>query len=233
MKTVKLILLTLSLSLFNIIVLAQSDPEQYRRDAYKCINNGDCVRAEQNYEMYKVLSDKTDKNLEQQIQECKRPKRMNFVTFNAAYSVAPQWSLGGCYGRMGKGRLGWFLGVMTNLGFKGFSADKECDAEGYLIDGSRPNYSEKMYRDRLSVIGGGMLRITDPLFFKLGIGYGIRNLCWEGGDGTCYRNLGYSTEGIDVSAGLQLHLNRFVISGDIVTTNFKTVEGKVGIGVTF
>lgn len=233
MKTVKLILLALSLSLFNIVVLAQSDPEQYLKDAYKCINNGDCVRAEQNYEMYKGLSDKTDKNLEQQIQECKNPNRLSFITFNAAYSVAPQWSFGACYGRTGKGRLGWFLGIMTALDFNGFSADNECDAEGYLIDGSRPDYSGKIYRYRLSAIVGGILRITDPLFFKLGLGYGVRNLCWEGESGTCYRNLGYSTEGIDVSAGLQLHLNRFVISGDIVTTNFKTVEGKAGIGWTF
>ena len=241
MKIVRLIL-SFAFCLCKIIVIAQDQDtraqsnnyDHYIWEAYECIKNGDCVCAEQFYSVYKQLTNKTDWNLEQQILDCKSPKYLNFVTFNIAYSVAPQWSFGGCYGRISrKSRWGWFAGIVTNFSFKGYSTDKECDADGYLKDGSRPIYSGKTYRDRLSFIGGGVYRVADPLFIKAGLGYGVRNLCWEADNGTCYRNLGYSTAGVDVSLGVQLHLNRFVVSGDLVSTNFKTVEGKVGIGLTF
>ena len=48
-----------------------------------------------------------------------------------------------------------------------------------------------------------------------------------------YRNKDYSLQGVDVSAGLQAHLRGFVVSLEAVTTNFQTLEGKLGLGYAF
>lgn len=155
-----------------------------------------------------------------------------FATVNVALSNLPTFSFGFTVGHVEQ--FGWFVSAMTNAGFKSMKYIGECDKEGYIDDnGHLPQYSGKYVKGRLSVMAGGIAKINDFLFGRVGVGYGMQNLCWETKDGAYYRNKGYSASGVDVSAGLQVHYSGFVISLEAVTTQFKTLEGKLGLGLMF
>ena len=157
--------------------------------------------------------------------------KATFVTANAAYSFAPQVSLGFSVGQVK--HFGWFVSVMTNGSFTGMGDVPECDGNGYAEGNHLPMYSGATTTDRLSVIVGGIVRVSDPLCFRFGVGYGVRDLCWQDKSGQWYRNKEYSLQGVDASAGLQVHLSGFVLSLEAVTTNFQTIEGKLGLGYAF
>lgn len=186
-----------------------------------------------------TTSDKVEpkQQKKQKAEKPEKPKAENvweskfFGTLNFAYSAAPQMSYGISVGQVK--RFGWFVSVMTNGSFKGMSPAGNCDAEGYFEDGSLPLYTGEAAKDRLSVIAGGMIGFTDMLYARVGVGYGVRNLCWQDVNGQYYRNMGYSVSGLDLSAGLQMHFGKVVLSLEGVTTNFKTLEGKVGLGMVF
>lgn len=158
-------------------------------------------------------------------------RKETFVTLNGAYSPAPQLSFGFSVGQVR--HFGWFVSAMTNGSFTGMGSVSVAGAHGYLDGGYLPLYNGKKATDRLSVIAGGVMRLADPLCLRVGLGYGVRNLCWQDVDGQWYRIKDSSVSGIDVSGGLQLHLNGFVVSLEVVTTSFKTVEGKLGLGYAF
>lgn len=175
-----------------------------------------------------VSADKTvfDVNMQKKIKE-----RFTFISLNGAYSVAPQLSYGISFGNVK--RVGWFVSMMSNGDFTGFSAKESCDAEGFLSDGTLPNYSGETATGRNSIIIGGLVRVSKPLYLRVGAGYGMRSLCWKTVDGSNYRNIAQSVQGVDLSAGVQAHFGSFMISAEAVTTHFKTLEGKVGLGVAF
>lgn len=154
-----------------------------------------------------------------------------FVTANIAYSFAPQLSFGFSAGQVK--HYGWFVSAMTNGGFTGMQTLPKADANGFVDEGYLPMYSGETTTDRLSIIGGGVMRVADPVCVRLGLGYGVRNLCWRDTNGQWYKMKDQSVQGVDVSAGLQLHLSGFVVSLDAVTTNFRTLEGKLGLGYAF
>jgi hypothetical protein len=166
-----------------------------------------------------------------QQEEVKKPKAKTFITLNASYSNEPLFNYGFTVGSVN--RFGWFGSVMTSPGFRGFQVDGRCDASGLIGDGILPLYSGKVIADRHSIIVGGIMRLVEPMYAKLGVGYGIWNVSWETTEGKYYLNKDYSLQGIDVSAGLQFHMGYFVISAEAVSTNFKTMEGKIGFGVAF
>ena len=151
-----------------------------------------------------------------------------FFTVNGAYSPSPQFSFGFSVGQVK--HFGWFVSFMTNGSFTGMRANGSCDQNGYLEGGYLPMYNGETSTDRLSVIGGGMMRLSGPLCARLGIGYGMRNLNWQTIDQKWFINNGYSVKGVDLSAGLQLNLGGFALSLEAVTTNFQTIEGKLGLG---
>ena len=154
-----------------------------------------------------------------------------FVTANVAFSFAPQWSFGFCVGQVK--HYGWFVSAMTNGSFTGMSNLTQVDTEGFLEDGHLPMYNGTKATDRLSVIAGGMMRVAKPLYVRVGVGYGVHNLCWQDKELNWYKIKEYSFQGVDVSAGMQAHLGGFVLSLEAVTTNFKTLEGKLGVGYVF
>lgn len=151
-----------------------------------------------------------------------------FATLNAAYSMAPQGSLGFTIGQVR--RYGWFMSVMTNGNLSGYSFDGECNNLGFLSDGHLMQFTGTTSKTRLSVMAGGLMHLTGPLLARVGIGYGNRTLRWETTDGQWYRNRERSWQGIDLSAGVQLHFNGLVVSLEAVTTQFQYVEAKVGVG---
>lgn len=95
------------------------------------------------------------------------------------------------------------------------------------------HYTGEVSKMRLSVMAGGMMRIKGPWIARVGIGYGNRTLCWQTVDGEWYRNTAYSVQGIDLSAGVQLHWRRLALSFEAVTTQFQQTELKLGVGVAF
>jgi hypothetical protein len=165
--------------------------------------------------------------------ETEKPKerRKTFITLNGAYSTPPCLSYGFSVGQVR--RFGWFVSLMSNLGFTGYTASGTCDTGGFLENGALPIYSGTVRTDRHSVIVGGVIRLAGPLCVRVGVGYGAMLFSWETTDGVYYNNKGYSLQGIDVSGGLQLNLGHFVVSTEAVSTNFKTIEGKLGLGMSF
>lgn len=154
-----------------------------------------------------------------------------FVTLNAACSMLEQYSFGVSVGQVA--RFGWFVSVMSNGNLSGFHYKGDCDREGYLDGGYLMLYTGEVSKTRLSVMAGGLMRIAGRLYARIGLGYGVRTLRWRTVDGEWYRNTAYSHRGIDLSAGLQLHLGRFAASVEAVTTQFQSMEAKVGVGIVF
>lgn len=154
-----------------------------------------------------------------------------FVTVNGAYAAYPQLSMGFSVGQVR--RFGWFVSVMSNGSFSGLTASDSCSKDGIIDGGYLPGYTGTVSKTRLSLIAGGLMRLSGPWIARVGVGYGNRTLCWEAEDGTWLRNEGYSVRGLEVAAGVQWHWRGFVVSAEAVTTRFKNVEGKIGIGVFF
>lgn len=157
--------------------------------------------------------------------------RETFVTLNAAYALSPQGSLGFSVGQVR--RFGWFVSLMSNGNFSGFQYDGSCNGQGFLPDGHLMSFSNEISKMRLSVMAGGMMRVTGPLMLRVGVGYGNRTVRWQTADGQWLRNTSYSWQGLDLSAGAQLHWHGFAMSLEAVTTQFQYVEAKIGIGYAF
>lgn len=153
-----------------------------------------------------------------------------FATANAAYSLAPQASFGFSVGQVKK--FGWFLSAMSNFGFKAMQYDYTADANG-LVDGEYPYYIDESCSMRFSVLGGVVVKVAKPLCFRAGVGYGMRVKSWYTKDNQLVKMSDDSWTGLDASFGAQLHLKGFVLSLEAVTTSFKDVEAKVGVGYAF
>lgn len=152
---------------------------------------------------------------------------VNFVTLNASYDLYSLFSYGFAVGSVKK--LGWFVTAASNFSFDAMNYDLTADAMG-LVDGYYPNYSGVTYATRYSLMGGLVVKVGGPAYFRIGAGYGARYVCNEtvGGDRVKLSSDSYA--GIDATAGLQLNLKGFTLSVDAVTTNFKTLEVKLGLG---
>ncbi len=155
-----------------------------------------------------------------------KTESVNFLTLNAAYSVAPQMSYGLTYGQVKK--IGWFVSAMTNFGFrlKANEWEELYSADEAIISGNSS-------KARLSLTGGLLLRLGGPVYMKLGAGYGVRVKCWELSSGGWYEYAPDTYRGVDLTAGLMFNTNGCAISADVVTTNFKTIEFKLGIGINW
>ena len=153
-----------------------------------------------------------------------------FATANVAYSLAPQASFGFSVGQVK--RFGWFISAMSNFGFKAMQYNYTADANGY-VDGEYPYYTGEKCNLRISVMGGAMMKVAEPLYLRAGVGYGQRVKSWYISDGRLVKMSDDSWAGVDVSLGAQVHLKCFVLSLEAVTTSFKDVEGKVGVGYSF
>ena len=171
----------------------------------------------------KVMEPKA-KEVKPKTEMVSKPKSSNdkysFVTLNAAYSIAPQLSYGISFGSAGK--TGWFVSAMSNFDFTGFDVvDKPFD-EVAITGNSKTT--------RLSAIAGFMMRLGEPVYLKLGAGYGMRIRAAETILGEYVEYPANTYKGLDLSAGLMFRVGGMAISLDAVTTNFKMMEVKVGLG---
>ena len=151
--------------------------------------------------------------------------KTSFLTLNAAYSVAPQTSFGFTFGQVNK--LGWYVSAMSNFGTR-FTANEWDD----LIYIDEAIASGKSSNARLSLTGGLVCRLFEPVYLKVGAGYGMRVKCWELND-TWYEYPRNTYKGLDLSAGLMFNVKGCTISVDAVTTDFKYMEVKIGVGLNW
>lgn len=177
-----------------------------------------------------------------EVGEKKEIESQSFLILDGVYAPASYsfvgksyWAAGLSFG--GVKRLGWFLSLMTNGGVGGFMNDGVCDINGVTPSGEIPNYSGEVVVDRWSAMLGGVLRIAKPVYIRIGVGYGVRNVSWKTKYGKTYLNKDLSISGLDASAGLQFHLGGFIILAEAVTTtdfnSTATFEPRVGIGFAF
>lgn len=153
-----------------------------------------------------------------------------FLTINAAISQYNDISYGLTLGMMKK--TGWFLSVTTNFN-NDTKFDYECDADHYIsLNGNLyyPEYTGNESYSSLSVMGGFLMRLSGPVAIRLGAGYGLRTQRYETNNGYWIKDSSLSSQGIDVSLGLQWNFKGLVISIDGVSNNFNTFETKIGIG---
>ena len=160
----------------------------------------------------------------------KRVPKITFATLNGAYTNTQNPSVGFTIGQVQK--FGWFASVMSGFHFGGLFPAATSDAEGFVGE-ILPFYKDEYAHTALSIMGGGVMRLNDMMYVKVGAGFGNRSLSWKTLDDRWVRNGGYSAVGVDVSAGMMFRFGGFVLSLDAVTTNFKIFEGKIGLGYSF
>ena len=145
---------------------------------------------------------------------------VNFITLNAAYSIAPQTSFGFSFGSVKE--VGWFVSAMSNFDFTGFNTIDKSYEEVILTGNAKDT--------RISVTGGVITKIGGPVYFKAGAGYGMIIRCCETASGDYVEYTPNTYKGVDLTTGLQLNLRNLTIGIDAVTTNFQMMEIKLGIG---
>lgn len=166
----------------------------------------------------------------QQAPKVKRIPKITFITLNGAYTNTENPSAGFTIGQVQK--FGWFASVMSGFHFAGLAPAAVSNAEGFVGE-DLPFYKDEYAKTVLSIMGGGMMRLNDIIYVKVGAGFGNRSLSWKTLDNRWVRNSGWSAVGVDVSAGLMFNFGGFVLSLDAVTTNFSIFEGKIGLGYSF
>ena len=167
---------------------------------------------------------------EKQLVVKKRIPNISFVTLNGGYTNTGNPSVGLTYGQVEK--FGWFATIMSGFHFAGLAPAAVSDAEGFVGE-DLPFYKDEYARTVLSIMGGGVMRLNDAMYLKVGLGFGNRSLSWKTLDDRWVRNGGYSAVGVDVSAGMLFNFGGFVLSLDAVTTNFQIFEGRIGLGYSF
>ena len=153
-----------------------------------------------------------------------------FLTLNASMNQYNKLSYGLTLGNMK--RFGWFVSANTSFDFS-TNFDYECDADHYVtVDGTTyyPEYTGTESYFSLSVIGGLLMRLDGAVALRVGAGYGSRTVRYETNNGYWVKNSAISANGIDASLGLQCNFRGFIVSIDCVTTSFKTLEAKIGLG---
>lgn len=167
---------------------------------------------------------------QKQAPKVKRIPKITFITLNGAYTNTENPSIGLTFGQVQK--FGWFASVMSGFHFAGIAPAAISDAEGFVGE-DLPFYKDEYAKTVLSIMGGGVMRINDMMYLKVGAGFGNRSLSWKTLDDRWVRNSGYSAVGVDISAGMMFNFRGFVLSLDAVTTNFSIFEGKIGLGYSF
>ena len=153
-----------------------------------------------------------------------KTESVNFLTLNAAYSVAPQISFGFTYGQVKK--IGWFVSAMTGTSFEGFNVNGRSYEEAALTGETASS--------RLSITGGVALRLgNSPVYLKAGAGYGMRVRACETIHGDYVEYTPDTYKGLEMTAGLQFNLKKITLGVDAVTTNFKYLELKLGVGINW
>lgn len=166
---------------------------------------------------------------------------MVFLMANAAYSFAPQTSFGLTAGIVVK-KVGMYVGLNGNIG--GYSnivnfmktmefeeADYECDNTGNISGlPFEYSYSGNKKTSYMGITAGMVYKIRDPIYARVGLGYGYRNVFWELNNGNWAKCIDDSTQGIAIDAGLMYNIGNLSLSLGVQTIGVKYMEAKIGVG---
>lgn len=152
---------------------------------------------------------------------------VSFATLDFAYTPAPQTSFGATFGSVK--RIGWFVTAASNFNFAAMKSSATAGSDGFVGD-YYYDYTGESCSTRLSAMAGMVVWVDGPFYMKIGAGYGSRVKSWYTADGSLVKISDDSFSGIDATAGILFNLKGFSFSIDAVTTNFKTVEAKIGLG---
>jgi len=177
-----------------------------------------------------------------------RPKvNTTFVTLDFAHGFAPQNSFGFTFGSTTN--IGWFVTAASNFSFEALNHDinryETEDGTLFEEDGNYyyyPDFTGESSTSRLSVMAGMVFRIADPVYMKIGAGYGARVKAWRIAQGDLVTVLpeSYSTngfvnegKGFDATVGLQLNLKYLSIGMDAVMGMFAKRPSSTGLNTEF
>ena len=162
-----------------------------------------------------------------------RNKTKTFLTLNASYGTPGIPMAGFTVGQYNK--YGWFVTLMTGFDFEypGYLVYEHCNKDGY-IGNVLPFYDPESQITAVSGMVGGIMKMNDWMYAKVGVGYGFRSVAWKlWGEDMYVMNDGFSAHGVDVGAGVLFDLSRFLITVDGITTNFHVFVARLGLGFRF
>ena len=120
--------------------------------------------------------------------------------------------------------------VSTPSNFAAMKSSATAGSDGFDDGEYYFDYTGESCSTRISAMAGMVVRVAGPVYLKFGAGYGTRVKSWYTTNGSLVKISDDCFTGVDATAGLLLNLKGFSFSLDAVTTNFKTVEAKVGLG---
>ena len=180
--------------------------------------------------------EKEAKEKEQSIKREERREKIQsipystFLTLDAAYGFqdytyirsSRDWSYGFKVGQMKV--AGWYVNLMTNFHFKGWNHPFEEGQNYWLSDRKAIRFSAQ---------AGLVIHPCKPLSLLFGVGYGYRTVTYKTNENEWFSYPSWTLHGVDASLGLLFDIKGFVLTAEVVTTHFKTIEARMGLGYCF
>ena len=168
---------------------------------------------------YTIIPQSTEKGSKRLVKNGFVPA--TFFTLNGAYSPTPYWACGFKVGQMKM--VGWYFSCMTNFMYKGMFHP--------FVQGEQYDLTGKSSTARLSIMGGLVVRVAQPVAIHVGAGFGYFAQTFETESDGWHALPKNTYLGADVALGLSFHIKQFMLTVEAVTTNFKTIELKAGLGM--
>lgn len=129
-------------------------------------------------------------------------------------------------------RWGGYIKGVSNFRMHGQEADLEVDNEGNY--NGIPVWLDSDYKiERTALTVGGIYRAYKLLYTYAGLGYGFRNVVYEGSNNTWIKNTERSYEGFEAECGAIFRVKGLSLLLGIQTNQFKYLEFSGGIGYIF
>ena len=149
-----------------------------------------------------------------------------FFSVDRAYSAKANLAYGLTFGLVDD-REGWYVSILSSPYLPKFDLE-EVKNSAVILTGNSEVY-------RFSLMAGIIVTNidTDNIDLKFGAGFGSRLTYCETVDNSWIIYKLNTNIGIDLSMGILFNFKHFLTSLDIITTNFQTLEFKLGIGTNW
>lgn len=145
-----------------------------------------------------------------------------------------------------RGNVGWYFNIMTNGAFVRQIIDRDfdvlnayrfADEDGNISGGNQPTYTGEQSLIRASALFGVALKVSGPVYLKIGAGYGIRRDAWKADNNSWVIIDPFSWNDFEASLGLQCCIYNIVVNADALIPvremfayKKKAVEFRIGLG---
>ena len=167
-----------------------------------------------------------------------------FMTGNVAFMKTAQPVYGVNIGDIcNRGTVGWYFSFYANDSFINQMLNRDrtlFDAEqtnsGGYLNHTLPTYTDETSDIRASALMGVALKVSGPVYLRIGTGVGIRYFGRKTTDDKWVADGPISWKNMETSLGLQCNIYNFVINADalipseVFTTETSLVEFRAGIG---